>query len=268
MASAERRAVTAAGDVLARAKRTARGLVELALPAGCGACNVNSPQAGGLCEACSRALLSLVSLAYCPRCGASLGEGIPRREDGCWACPHPLPRFAGVIRLGPYAPPLRPCVHQLKYRRVEQTLGHLARLLSEAVTAGLEGERVDLILPVPMHWRRRWSRGYDHARALAKGLGRRLDLPVGDELIRVRHTPPQVNLPRTRRIRMIRGAFAVRPRGKLAGARILLVDDVTTTGATANEAARTLLRAKALRVTLAVLAKAEPPAAYAHHARL
>ena len=92
-----------------------------------------------------------------------------------------------------------------------------------------------------------------------------LGLPVGDELVRVRNTPPQVNLSRTGRMANVRDAFAVRHAAGVRGANVVLTDDVTTTGATANEAARTLLRAGANDVTLAVLAKAEPPRAYAGH---
>ena len=84
-------------------------------------------------------------------------------------------------------------------------------------------------------------RGTDHARVIAKELSRRLGLPLGDELVRIRHTPPQVNLPRTQRIEIIRGAFGVRSSRTLEGAHVLLVDDVTTTGATANEASVRML---------------------------
>ena len=124
--------------------------------------------------------------------------------------------------------------------------------------------RFDVVLPIPMHWLRRLGRGFDHARAIAAGLARELSLPLGRELVRIRNTPPQVNLSRTRRMENVRGAFAVRDRVAIAGAQVLLVDDVTTTGATASEAARALLDADAAGVTLAVLAKAEPPTAYAH----
>ena len=120
-------------------------------------------------------------------------------------------------------------------------------------------------MPVPMHWRRRLARAADHARILAGELAAELGVPLGDELIRLRHTPPQVDLPRTRRIENVRGAFGVRRAGALAGANVLLVDDVTTTGATANEAAKTLLAAGAEKVALAILAKTEPPTAYATH---
>ena len=99
------------------------------------------------------------------------------------------------------------------------------------------------------------------ARAAAQPLG----LPAGNELIRVRHTPPQVHLPRSRRIENVRGAFAVPHPGAIEAAAVLLVDDVTTTGATANEASRALLSAGASRVVLAVVSKTEPPTAYGQY---
>ena len=236
-----------------------KGLVDLLLPACCFGCRAGDISADGLCARCSVDLLKLVALRYCPRCGASLGPGLRESdEDGCYLCPAPQVRFDRVVRIGPYKPPLRWVVQQFKYRRVEAMLPRLADLLSQAVRARL-GDRPELVLAVPMHWRRRLWRGYDHASLLARALARRLDLPLGDELIRLRHTPAQVGLPRTRRLENVRGAFGLRRGGDLSGARILLVDDVTTSGATASEAARTLLDAGALSVDLAVLAKAEPP---------
>lgn len=238
---------------------------ELMLPGGCGACGGAEAAGGGLCEPCGRALLSMVALPYCPRCGATIGPGIPVREEGCSACPATLGRFNQVIRLGPYAAPLRQVVRELKYRRHEAMLSRLGELMSQAVLARLGEDRIDVVMPVAMHWRRRWSRGFDHARALARQVARRLDVPLGDELIRIRHTPQQANLSRTARIEMVRGAFAVNSPAALAGAHVLLVDDVTTTGATAGDATRALLEADAVRVTLAVVAKAEPHRAYEVH---
>jgi ComF family protein len=141
----------------------------------------------------------------------------------------------------------------------------LGQMLGQLVAAEIDDDQTapQLIMPTPMHWRRRLVRGWDHARALAGAIARELRLPVGNELVRLRNTPQQARLPRSRRIENVRGAFAVRKGDGLVGASILLVDDVTTTGATANEAARTLLQAGAARVTLAVVAKSEPPTAYA-----
>lgn len=242
-------------------RSAAAGLADLVWPDVCGACGAADADEHGLCDECNRAMLAHVSLPYCRRCGSTLGPHVAARDDGCWSCPATLFRFNPVIRLGPYAGPLRGAVHRLKYRR-GGCCGRLASMLAEAVAAQPAAEPFDLVMPIPMHWRRRLARGHDHARMLACGIGRRLGLPVGDELIRVRNTPPQVHLSRTRRMANVRNAFSVaRPRS-IAGATVLLVDDVTTTGATSNEAARTLLRAGAEHVALAVVAKAEPPTAY------
>jgi len=253
--------VSTAGRIARRCAAAAGGLL---MPRACAGCGAEAPVEGGLCTACNVQLLELATLPYCPRCGGTIGPNLPIREDGCWMCPQPMPRFARVFRLGPYTGALRTAVRDLKYRRDETVLARLGRMLAESV-ASLESGPFDLVMPVATHWRRRLSRGYDHARALARAVARPLHLPVGVELIRVRHTPAQVGMSRSRRIENVRGAFTVRGKGSLEGACILLADDVTTTGATANEATRALLDAGASNVTLAVIAKSETPRAYAAH---
>jgi len=245
------------------ARRAAGGILDLVLPDVCAACHAADAGEFGLCQGCNLRLLELVVLPYCIRCGASLGPNVPAREDGCSACPQPLPRFDRIVRLGPYADPLRVIVRELKYRRQDRMRRRLGAMLGQAVAARCLGPPLDLVLPVPMHWRRRITRGYDHAGVLARAVAGELQIPVGDELARIRATPPQAHLPRSRRLENVRGAFAVSHAASIQAARILLVDDVTTTGATANEAARTLLQAGASSVTLAVVCKSEPPKAYA-----
>ena len=255
--------MTAPGSQLSRATRALLGgASDLLLPAVCLSCNAAPVTAEGLCDACNVKLLSLVAMAYCPRCGSSLGPGLPVREEGCWSCPTPLGRFTGVVRLGPYDGPLRSAVRQLKYRRQEALSRRLGDMLSRAVSAACEGETFDAVIPTAAHWLRRFGRGGDHARRLACIVAGALDVPVGDELVRVRHTPPQAHLSRTQRIDNMRGAFAVRRTRTITGANVLLIDDVTTTGATANEAAKALLTGGALRVTLGVIAKGGSPVAY------
>lgn len=249
----------------AAARMLGEGLVDLLLPPVCPACGEAEISSGGLCNACNAELLSLIALPYCPRCATTLGANIPARQDGCNECPTPLPRFGRVVRLGPYAGPLRRAVGDLKYHRREVMLAITGRLLALAVAGKCAGESLDMIVPIPAHWRRRISRGTDHAAALARAIAGPLSVPVERELIRVRHTPPQTHLSRTRRLTNVRNAFAARDGRAVAGASILLVDDVTTTGATTNEAARTLLKAGASSVTLAVIAKSEPPTAYAEY---
>jgi ComF family protein len=235
--------------------------MDLVLPAVCPACESADVAAEGLCEGCQRMLLSQVAGPYCPRCGAGLPLGAAPGDDGCGRCPQPLPRFNRLVRLGSYARPLSALIRGLKYRRRDAVRRRLGALLATASGAACP-QGLDVVLAIPMHWRRRLARGYDHAMLLASAVAGPLGLPVGRELVRIRHTPPQVHLPRTARIQNVRGAFAVRSRRGIEGARVLLVDDVTTTGATANEATRALLAAGAASVVLSVVAKSEPPAAY------
>jgi ComF family protein len=241
-----------------------RGLAELVLPGICPACGKDATTRDGLCKACSTELLSLVALPYCPRCGSTLGLGAPARDDGCSQCPTPLPRFTQTVRLGPYAGPIRSAVRHLKFSRRGLLLEPFARLLAMGVEARCQ-DRPDAVVAIPPHWRRRLSRRCDHAGSLARRLAKRLDSPYQSLLIRTRHTPPQRYLSRRARLENMRNAFAPCSVRDIAGSHLLLVDDVTTTGATANEAARTLVKAGASSVTLAVLAKSEPPTAYAEY---
>ena len=241
------------------------GLADMLLPAVCPACGQADISAAGLCDECNVELLSLIALPYCPRCASTLGPNVPARQDGCNECPTPLPRFAGAVRLGPYAGPLRQAVRDLKYYRSDIMLALVGKMLARAVAGKCEGESFDFIVPVPAHWRRRLGRGTDHSMSLARAAARHLSAPVERELIRIRHTPPQTHLSRTRRLANVRNAFAAPTPRAVAGANILLIDDVTTTGATVNEASRTLLKAGASRVTVAVIAKSEKPTAYAEH---
>jgi len=238
--------------------------VRLLWPDTCIACGTNAPTQRGLCEDCGRQLVFLAALEYCPRCGSTLGRGIPAGGDGCAACPEVAFRFDRAVRVGPYAECLRSAIHQAKYRRRGHGLGELAALLAEAVSARCQGRRPDVVMAVPMHWLRRLRRGQNHSAGLAEGVARRLGVPLGDGLVRTRNTPPQVGLPASRRAENVRGAFRVYHPRTLAGAGVLLIDDVMTTGATVNEVARALLAAGAEHVTVAVLARAEPPTAYSH----
>lgn len=240
-----------------------RNVADLLLPGHCAACGEDRDSTEGLCNRCNLDLLKLVTLPYCPRCGSTLGANIPRYEDGCPQCPNPLPRFSRVVRIGPYAQPLRAAIRDLKYLRQDLLRQRTGRLLAQAVRVECVDEGFDVALPIPAHWLRRLARGRDHSHQLAEVVAKPLGILIGDELVRVRHTPPQTRLSRTRRIENVRGAFGLASKTSLAGARVLLIDDVTTTGATANEAAKVLLAGGALRVTLAVAAKAESPTAYA-----
>ncbi len=136
-------------------------------------------------------------------------------------------------------------------------LQHLATLLAEEASAELMGRVWQAVVPVPLHWLRRWRRGFNQADVLARAVGRCHGLPVERRsLVRVRATPPQQGDVAARR-RNVRAAFAVRRTQRIVGRRLLLVDDVFTTGATANACTAALLSAGASAVGVLTLARVE-----------
>lgn len=153
-----------------------------------------------------------------------------------------------------YRPPADELILRLKYGQVDLAARPLAGALAAAIAGRSRFSRPDLLVPVPMHWLKRWLRGGDHAEALADALGFALDLRVVRALSRRRLTPAQGGARSLRdRIAHVRGAFVASGR-QLRGAHVGLVDDVVTSGATAAAAARALRRAGARAVTLLAVA--------------
>ncbi len=231
---------------------------DLIFPPACAACQVEMIAHAGpilLCEDCERSMVAIG--ASCPRCGAirptEAGDGWP-----CVGCSRHRLRFHAVARLGSYDGLLREAVLRIK-REHEQVLArHLGQLLAHTAHDKLQGYRAEVVVPIPMHWLRRTWRGFNSTEVLAAQLARRLRLPMAGHLLRrTRATEPQADLPRLRRFKNVRGAFRVAAHRDLTGARVLLVDDIMTTGATSSEAAKMFLKAGAAYVAVAVLARAE-----------
>ena len=219
------------------------------LPRCCGGCGkelgINETD---LCELCWRGLQEAVGKGtYCKRCGAEVGE-FTESEGGCNYCRNFKLRYEGLARVGVYKGPLAEMIRRLKFNRQAYAANFLAELLWQAVQgAGLE--QFDMITCVPLHWRRRWSRGYNQSHLLGSRLASMSGRPFRPLLRRTRWTDPQTHLSRQARLDNVRGVFALRRSISLAadlsGKRILLIDDVLTTGATASEAAGVLAKAGA-----------------------
>ncbi len=169
--------------MLALISQTLRGLVDLAFPPCCAACGRFDGIADPLCEGCAAKLLAQVAHNYCPRCGSTLGEGLTSDITGCWQCPDPLPRFERLMRVGPYKSPLADVVRGQKFRRAHGSTGWMADLLAQRIAADATLANIELIQPVPLHWRRQWSRGYNQAGLIAAALAGKLHVPLGDELL-------------------------------------------------------------------------------------
>ena len=193
----------------------------------------------------------------CDRCGGEVPEVRPT-SDGCESCRHTRLRFDSVIPLGGYHSGLRDAILRMK-RPVHDALSvAMGRLLVERRQERLAGVQADVIVPIPMFWGRRLGRGKNSPELLANCLAKSLAVPMRTTiLVRRRNTLPQSGLAPSRRFENVRGAFRVRRPNAVKGARVLLVDDVLTTGATCSEAADVLKQAGAAMVAVAVVARAE-----------
>lgn len=175
-------------------------------------------------------------------------------EGRCALCRRGLRGFDTAYSFGAYDGVLRQLIHLFKYARIRPLAAPLGEFLAAAIP---RDQTFDAVVPVPLHWRRRWQRGFNQSALLARAVARRYGIPVRTALRRIRATATQAGLTNARRRSNVAGAFLVRRAHHLAGRRILLVDDVMTTGATATACAFALKRAGARYVALLTLARVD-----------
>jgi len=232
-------------------------MLDLVYPPACLACRQSTGAAGSLCAPCW-SQVRFIERPFCERLGTpfatDLGqEGLLSPE----AVANP-PVFARARAVALFEEgPVRQLVHRLKYgdrMELAKPMGAwMARAGGELLT------EADLIVPIPLHRRRLAWRRFNQALALAQSISALSGVPADPlSLARVKPTPSQVGLSRAQRALNLQGAFRVRPErdARIEGRSIVLIDDVMTSGATANAASRVLLRAGALRVNVLVFARA------------
>jgi ComF family protein len=207
---------------------------------------------------CARCLCDPQPLSaefFCAACRTPFLNHFPLDENGrCPLCRVGLTGFDAVYSYGSYEGSLRKLIHLFKYDKIYTLARPLAGFLARVLP---REERFDAVVPMPLHWRRGWERGFNQSELLAREIAKKWNVPLQRSVRRVKSTAPQAGLTNAKRRTNVAGAFAVKKNVRLDGARVLLVDDVLTTGATAAACARALKRAGAAHVTLLALARTD-----------
>lgn len=232
--------------------RPLHAVIDLMLPPRCPGCRTMVDADGRFCAACWQAL-QFITAPLCSRCGTpfEIDRG-PGTE--CGACLSQPPRYASARAALVYGGPARTVLLALKHGDRHYMAGMMATHMARAAAGLLTADA--LLVPVPLHRWRLWHRGFNQAALLAQALARRsgADLAV-DALLRVKPTPPSAGMGRAARARNVRGVFRVRDGAVVKGRTVVLVDDVLTTGATADACARVLRRAGAEAVHVLTFAR-------------
>ena len=229
--------------------------LEAIAPPTCAACGGDvETWAQVACRPCHDTFEPMVG-PHCSVCGTPFAADTPFGPPRpCGRCAGQPPSFERARAFGAYGGALEELVAAFKFRGRRDLAKPLAALMALTLDDGFEG--IDLVAPVPLSRRRLRERGYDQAWLLARALGGLLHIPSAPRALRrTRHTAPQTTLSATGRRHNVHGAFEMGPDGVVA-ADILLVDDVFTTGATAGECARILMRSGASRVRVVTVARA------------
>lgn len=231
--------------------------LDLLFPPVCAACDeeIPSQEKISLCTSC-RADFTLPSGKCCPRCGdAHLSPASSGTK--CASCRRHRYGFQHTVFLGKYEQNLRRAVLRIKQPNEEMLALALGKLCASRLAPEIRQWGPEAVAPIPMHWRRRLHRGVNNPELLAEAWAKELRIPLARGLLIRRHnTPPQADLPPPERFQNMKKAFRVARNYRLQGAKILLVDDILTTGATCHAAAQALRAKGAAEIGVAVLARA------------
>lgn len=258
-------------SMLSAATWLGRGTLDLMFPGTCVSCHaeLNKDDEGvselPFCRMCLEQL-ELLSGPTCRRCGGPVpnlgkvitdGQSARLKEGGCFRCQGRKLWFDETIAAGIYAGLLRELLLRMKRTEGNSLSLAMGELVWQTGRERLKALEPDVIVPIPLHWRRRVAHLTNSAAMLAEVLASRLCVPLAERLLRRRrHTAPQHTLTPPQRWHNVRQAFSVRSGYHLNEAHVLLVDDILTTGATCSEAANALRKAGAARVTVVVAARA------------
>ena len=245
------------GGVRNAAEKTWCAFVNLIFPDDCRVCGEPLQHVSRIpvCRRCLAEPAPLTAEFFCVACRMPFVNRFPLDENGrCALCRLGLSGFDAVYSYGSYEGALRTLIHLFKYDGVRPLAPRFGKFLALALP---REERFDVIVPMPLHWLRRYQRGYNQSALLAREIAGRWNAPVRNLVRRSRATKPQAGLTNSKRRVNVAGAFKIRRGTRLDGMRVLLVDDVLTTGASASACARVLKRAGARHVAVLALARTD-----------
>lgn len=236
--------------VLSLGRELLRGITHLLYPNTCWTCGTLMPiDDGPVCATCLPGLTH-DPFPTCPRCSSTVGPHLVL--ENCPECRNEIFAFDGARRMGPYAGLLREVILRMKHWTGEDLAEVVAGVWAKRMLAHVAPLSPDLVVPVPLHWWRRWRRGFNACDILATALARELKIPCNLRLLKWARATAQQRDQASAAARKanVKHAFNTTSDMDLRGKTILLIDDVLTTGATAHEAARALklLKPKALYV--------------------
>jgi ComF family protein len=201
-------------------------------------------------------MIHLIQDSYCGVCGKKIFS----KSDGemkCYNCRQTERSFDRGYSVSVYEESIKTMIHAYKYKQKKYLRHTLGTMMYDGIVRNVNYMDIKYIVPVPLHWRRYYARKFNQACELIKYTSKKLHIPIlKRNLRRVRYTVPQVDLMPDERQENIKGAFKVIYPEQIKGKDIMLIDDVMTTGSTANECARVLKKAGCGQITVVVLAQA------------
>jgi ComF family protein len=232
-----------------------QGFLDMVYPRSCMGCGKASPETFRyICWDCWSDA-SRIEPPFCRRCGDPVA-GTIEHDFTCYACSAETPWFDAARSAARYDGVVGEALRQLKYGKALWMACDLAELMLGCLKAEFAGLTFDFVVPVPLYPVRRRERGYNQSAILAAELARRIRCPTASRVLRRIHpTASQTNLTAAQRLSNVQNAFQHGRRNRLAGRRVLLVDDVMTTGATVNACARALKRGGAQSVHVLTVAR-------------
>jgi len=221
------------------------GLLRFIYPELCQICREERATAeeGFVCAQCCAGAggVQFIQEPFCKCCGTPFDGAISTSFE-CSNCRDMRLHFRSARAAVKMTPLVQKVIHWYKYNNALWFEGFLRKLLVGVAAREIAPEKYDLLVPIPLHWRKRWQRAFNQSERLAKILNEATAVPVHAGLIkRVQPTPTQTRLTRAQRAENVKGAFAYRGPERLKGERVALIDDVLTTGATGSSCAKVLM---------------------------